>query len=242
MTDDGLKSLLTERYAMAQTPWGRWRLDLRVRWKRLTWKFVLGGALLIKRVFDVVATLGLLILLNPLLLIIALLIKLEDHGPVLFIQRRVGKHGREFRMYKFRSMFVDAESRLRALLAENQHEQGVTFKMKNDPRVTRVGKWLRKLSFDELPQLFNVVKGDMSLVGPRPPIPREVELYRPEDRRRLEVVPGITCLWQIGGRSEIDFSGQVRLDVQYIESQSFWGDLKILLKTVPAVLTGHGAY
>src|SRR5205823_6229569 len=126
--------------------------------------------------------------------------------------------------------------------AKNEHREGVTFKMKNDPRITCVGKWLRRLSFDELPQLINVLNGDMSLVGPRPPVPREVVMYSAAERRRLMATPGITCLWQIGGRAEIDFSGQVQLDVQYIESRTFWGDVKILLRTIPAVLSGRGAY
>jgi lipopolysaccharide/colanic/teichoic acid biosynthesis glycosyltransferase len=144
-------------------------------------------------------------------------------------------------MYKFRSMCPDAEARLQALLGQNHHAEGVTFKLKDDPRLTRIGKWLRKYSFDELPQFFNVLKGDMSLVGPRPPVPREVELYSLADRRRLAVKPGITCLWQISGRSEIDFSGQVRLDVRYIETQNFRVDVQILVRTVPAVLSGKGA-
>jgi lipopolysaccharide/colanic/teichoic acid biosynthesis glycosyltransferase len=128
------------------------------------------------------------------------------------------------------------------LLDKNQHKQGVTFKIKEDPRITRVGKWLRKYSLDELPQLFNVLIGNMSLVGPRPSVPREVAKYSLADRRRLAARPGITCIWQISGRSEIDFSGQVLLDVDYIESQSFWGDLQILVRTIPAVLSGRGAY
>ena len=144
-------------------------------------------------------------------------------------------------MFKFRSMCLDAEGRLKELLARNHHSEGVTFKIKDDPRLTRVGKWLRNFSLDELPQFFNVLMGDMSLVGPRPPVPREVALYSLADRRRLAVKPGLTCFWQIGGRSEIDFSGQVQLDVHYIENQSFWLDLKILWKTIPAVLSGHGA-
>jgi len=144
-------------------------------------------------------------------------------------------------MYKIRSMCLDAEQRLKELLRKNQHGEGVTFKLKEDPRITCVGKWLRKFSFDELPQFFNVLIGDMSLVGPRPPVPREVAMYSPAHRRRLAIKPGITCLWQISGRSEIDFSGQVRLDVAYIEQQSFWKDVKILARTVPAVLSGKGA-
>jgi lipopolysaccharide/colanic/teichoic acid biosynthesis glycosyltransferase len=145
-------------------------------------------------------------------------------------------------MLKFRSMRVDAEARLKELLAKNQHQTGVTFKLKDDPRITRVGKWLRKFSFDELPQFYNVLRGDMSLVGPRPPVPREVALYSLADRRRLAVKPGITCIWQISGRAEIDFPGQVQLDVRYIESRSLFQDIKILLKTIPAVLSGTGAY
>ena len=128
------------------------------------------------------------------------------------------------------------------LLQKNQHLHGVTFKMKDDPRITKTGKWLRKLSFDELPQLFNILRGDMSLVGPRPPVPREVEKYSLADRRRLHVTPGLTCFWQVGGRAEIDFPQQVELDVLYIERQNFWTDLTILLKTIPAVVRGKGAY
>jgi exopolysaccharide biosynthesis polyprenyl glycosylphosphotransferase len=195
----------------------------------------------IKRFLDIILSAAALIVLSPLFLLVAFFIKLEDRGPVFFAQRRVGKWGREFKMYKFRSMCVDAEQRLQALLAKNRHITGVTFKTKDDPRVTSIGRWLRKFSIDEFPQFYNVLKGDMSLVGPRPPVPREVAMYTPADRRRLEVTPGLTCFWQIGGRAEIDFPEQVRLDLQYIESQSFWLDLKILLRTVPAVLLGRGA-
>ena len=170
-----------------------------------------------------------------------LLIKLEDGGAAFFVQTRVGQFGREFKMYKFRSMCLDAEQRLKELLRQNQHREGVTFKLKDDPRITRVGKWLRKFSLDELPQLYNVFRGDMSLVGPRPPVPREVALYTPAHRRRLAAKPGITCIWQISGRAEIDFTGQVQLDVNYIESQSFWVDVRILALTLPAVLSGRGA-
>jgi lipopolysaccharide/colanic/teichoic acid biosynthesis glycosyltransferase len=145
-------------------------------------------------------------------------------------------------MLKFRSMRIDAETRLQELLARNKHEVGVTFKIKDDPRVTRIGRLIRRFSFDELPQFWNVFRGDMSLVGPRPPVPREVALYTLGDRRRLAVTPGITCIWQISGRAEIDFPGQVQLDVRYIESRSLWQDIKILCKTVPAVLSGKGAY
>jgi lipopolysaccharide/colanic/teichoic acid biosynthesis glycosyltransferase len=138
-------------------------------------------------------------------------------------------------------MCLDAEERLEKLLQQNHHHEGITFKIKDDPRITRVGHWLRKFSFDELPQLYNVLIGEMSLVGPRPPLPREVAKYSQAHRRRLAIKPGITCVWQISGRSEIDFSGQVRLDVDYIENQSFWTDIGILLRTVPAVLAAKGA-
>jgi lipopolysaccharide/colanic/teichoic acid biosynthesis glycosyltransferase len=144
-------------------------------------------------------------------------------------------------MFKIRSMCRGAEQRVVELLEKNKHRDGVTFKIENDPRITRVGKWLRKFSFDELPQLYNVLIGDMSLVGPRPPLPREVARYSPADRRRLAIKPGITCIWQISGRAEIDFSGQVQLDVAYIERQNFWTDLLILTRTIPAVLSGKGA-
>lgn len=206
------------------------------------WRCTIGSAYAAKRALDVIGSAAALVLLSPLFLAIAILIKLEDRGPVVFPQVRVGRHGREFRMLKFRSMHIDAEARLHGLLAKNQHTQGITFKLKDDPRITRVGRWLRKFSFDELPQFYNVLRGDMSLVGPRPPVPREVALYSLADRRRLAVKPGITCIWQISGRAEIDFPGQVQLDVRYIESSSLRQDIRILLKTIPAVLSGTGAY
>ena len=242
MTDEELRSQLVWRFTVAQRPIGRWRLNAYVMRKRIAWRAVIASALFLKRLLDIVGSGVALLLLSPLFLLIAILIKLEDRGPVILSQMRIGKHGREFKMYKFRSMIVDAEAKLAELLAQNQHAEGVTFKIQNDPRITRVGKWLRKFSLDEFPQFYNVFIGDMSLVGPRPCLRREVETYTLEQRRRLEVTPGLTCLWQIGGRAEIDFSGQVQLDVRYIESQSFWGDLKILIKTVPAVLLSKGAY
>jgi exopolysaccharide biosynthesis polyprenyl glycosylphosphotransferase len=202
---------------------------------------VVAGTSLAKRWFDIVASALLITALSPVFLLVAMLVKLEDGGSVIFAQVRVGRWGRLFNMYKFRSMCRNAEERLREILPQNQHRQGVTFKMKHDPRITRVGRWMRRYSLDELPQLFNVLKGDMSLVGPRPPLPREVDLYSMTDRRRLAATPGLTCFWQIGGRSEIDFKEQVQLDVLYIESQSLWLDLKILCKTIPAVLSGKGA-
>ena len=237
-----LPSAVLDHFAAFESPWQRRRHQLYVGWKRLVWRWLIGGTLVLKRVVDIAGSAVALLLLSPLLALIALLIKLEDRGPILFRQVRVGRHGREFKMLKFRSMRVDAEARLKELLAKNQHSGGVTFKIKNDPRVTRIGKWIRKFSFDELPQFWNVLVGDMSLVGPRPPVPREVALYTLADRRRLAVTPGITCIWQVSGRAHIDFPGQVQLDVRYIESRSFWQDIKILCKTIPAVLSGDGAY
>jgi lipopolysaccharide/colanic/teichoic acid biosynthesis glycosyltransferase len=233
---------LLEHWESLASPRGRRRLHASLRRKTLLWRWTVGGAHAVKRTLDVVGSGIALVMLSPLLLAIAALIKLEDRGPVLFPQVRVGRHGRHFRMLKFRSMHLEAEARLQELLAKNQHREGVTFKIKDDPRITRVGRWLRKFSFDELPQFYNVLRGDMSLVGPRPPVPREVALYSLADRRRLAIKPGITCIWQISGRAEIDFAGQVQLDVRYIESSSLRQDLKILLKTIPAVLSGTGAY
>lgn len=241
MTEEEIRSQLVWRFTTAQRPLGRWRLNTYVLWKRVAWQGVVGSTLFAKRVFDILISFGTLLLLSPLFLVVAALVKL-DGGPVFLAQIRVGRHGRQFRMYKFRSMVVNAEQIFEELRAKNQHIDGVTFKMKDDPRITKVGKWLRKFSVDELPQFLNVFLGDMSLVGPRPCLPREVALYTLDQRRRLEVLPGITCFWQIGGRAEIDFSGQVQLDVRYIENHDFWGDIKILLKTIPAVLFGKGAY
>jgi exopolysaccharide biosynthesis polyprenyl glycosylphosphotransferase len=198
--------------------------------------------LAIKRAMDISAAgLGLL-LLSPVLLLVALLIRLDSPGPVLFSQTRVGERGREFRCWKLRSMFIDAEERKRELEAQNEMQGGVLFKMKHDPRITRVGRFIRKASIDELPQLWNVVRGDMSLVGPRPAIPAEVAKYTPYERGRLAVKPGITCLWQISGRSDLPFDKQVALDIDYARSRSLGMDLDILLRTVPAVLTARGAY
>ena len=241
MTENQIRELLIRRYTRAQSPWGLWQLNLYVHWKRISWRWVVAGASFIKRLFDLIASSVLIVLMSPGFLLLALLVKMEDGGPVIFAQTRIGRWGRLFKMYKFRSMCRNAEERLREILPQNAHQQGVTFKMKDDPRITRAGRWMRRYSLDELPQLFNVLKGDMSLVGPRPPLPREVDMYSIADRRRLAATPGLTCFWQIGGRSEIDFKEQVNLDVLYIESQSLWLDLKILCRTIPAVLSGKGA-
>ncbi|HXU77568.1 MAG TPA: sugar transferase [Methylomirabilota bacterium] len=250
MTANDIRDRLERRFLAAQTPFGRWRLNAYVTWKRLSWQGVVGSTLAIKRAFDIVVSFTALVMFSPLYALLAVLVKL-DGGPVFFRQTRIGLHGREFKMIKYRSMCVDAEARLKELLQFNEKAEGVTFKMKDDPRITRVGRILRKSSLDELPQFLNVLRGEMSLVGPRPPVPREVALYRQQDRRRLNVKPGITCLWQvgerhggwleIGNRNQIDFAEQVHLDVRYIESMSFTRDLVLLLKTVPAILFGKGA-
>ena len=178
----------------------------------------------------------------PFFILLAILIKLDSRGPVFFVQDRVGRYGRHFRFYKFRSMYQGAELEKAKLLSQNQSTDGVIFKMKKDPRITRVGRIIRKTSIDELPQFFNVLFGDMSLVGPRPPLPSEVQKYTLEDRKRLNIKPGLTCLWQIKGRSDIPFKEQVRLDKEYIQAQSLKQDLLILLRTIPAIISGRGAY
>jgi exopolysaccharide biosynthesis polyprenyl glycosylphosphotransferase len=197
--------------------------------------------LLIKKVIDVTVSAGLLLLLSPALLAIAAAIKLTSRGPVIFAQKRVGLNGRVFSFYKFRSMYHDAEARRSTLAALNE-VSGPVFKMRRDPRITPVGRFLRKFSLDELPQLWNVLKGEMSLVGPRPPIPGEVENYERWQRRRLSMKPGLTCLWQVNGRSQIGFEEWMRLDLAYIDNWSLKLDFIILLRTVPAVLFARGAH
>lgn len=195
-----------------------------------------------RRLVDIVgAVIGLLVL-SPVFLVTGIAIWIENPGPVFFCQRRVGRFGRLFAFYKFRSMYTNAEARKVALMSANESGDGVIFKMRNDPRVTRVGRVIRRFSIDELPQLWNVLRGDLALVGPRPPVPSEVAQYTLEERKRLHVKPGLTCLWQISGRSELPFQEQVRLDMEYIGSQNLGADFKILLKTIPAVLLGRGAY
>lgn len=196
---------------------------------------------LLKRAIDVVFSACVLLLVAPLMGLIALVIKLDSPGPVLFRQVRVGKGGKPFILYKFRSMIVDAEEQKELLRGLNQAD-GPIFKMKEDPRVTRLGRWLRRLSWDELPQFFNVLRGDMSLVGPRPPLPEEVTQYQPWHMRRLEIAPGITGLWQVSGRSELPFDEMALLDIYYVEQWSPGLDFKIVLRTIPTVLFGSGAY
>ncbi len=194
-----------------------------------------------KRVFDVVLSILALIILSPVFLIVAVLVKL-DGGPVLFKQTRVGKGGKTFTFYKFRSMVVGADSpEMLQKLAEFNEADGPAFKIKKDPRITKVGRFIRKASLDELPQLVNILKNDMSIVGPRPPLVSEVECYDEYQSQRLLVKQGLTCFWQCSGRSNLSFDEWVELDLDYIEQRSFWTDIKILFKTVPAVLTGKGA-
>lgn len=194
-----------------------------------------------KRLFDVVGSLGLLLLFAPLMLVISVLIKKDDRGPVLFRQVRIGRDGREFSCLKFRTMVADAEDLLARLHAEQGYEAGL-FKMKDDPRITKPGKWLRRFSLDELPQLFNVFLGDMSLVGPRPPLPREVATYDVDAHRRLRVRPGMTGLWQVSGRSDLSWSEAIRLDLYYVDNWSMLQDLSILARTFSAVFGSRGAY
>jgi len=196
--------------------------------------------LVAKRIFDIVVSAMAVILLAPLFIGLAIAIKLESPGPVFFRQRRVGLNGREFWLYKFRSMCHDAEAKLAHVRDRNEMD-GPVFKMREDPRVTRVGRFLRKTSLDEFPQFWNVLKGEMSVVGPRPPIRSEVKLYKRWQRRRLSVKPGITCTWQVSGRNEVDFAQWMELDLHYIDNWSLWHDLKIVLRTIPAVILGKGA-
>lgn len=215
---------------------------LRVRHMKFLLSFGSGCGRIFKRWMDVCGSLAAIILLMPLFICIAIWLKLDSPGPLFYRQVRVGLYGRPFFFYKFRSMYIDSDVRRAALEKENESKDGVLFKMKNDPRITRCGRFIRKYSIDEAPQFFNVLLGDMSLVGPRPPLPSEVAQYSLDDRKRLEILPGITCIWQISGRSDIPFREQVVLDKEYIRGQSFWKDVLILFKTIPAVLAGKGAY
>ncbi|MCH6255993.1 exopolysaccharide biosynthesis polyprenyl glycosylphosphotransferase [Puniceicoccaceae bacterium K14] len=245
MEDNKVKTTdkeIADYWVKASTPTGRTSIYFRMRFKRIVWFCVVTLSLSLKRVVDIIISACALLALSPVYAVTAFLIKLEDHGPIFFKQKRVGLKGEPFFMWKFRSMVLNADEIKKQLMAQNQHEDGVTFKMKHDPRITKIGRFIRKYSVDELPQFWNVLCGDMSIVGPRPPVPQEVEMYSVEERQRLLAKPGLTCFWQVGGRSDIDFSGQVQLDVEYIRSKSVWLDLKLLFLTIPAVLLGKGAY
>ena len=194
----------------------------------------------IKRIIDIVASFTGLIVLSPLMLVVSILIKLESKGEVIFKQKRVGLNGKEFYMYKFRSMVINAEELKEQLESQNEMS-GPMFKIKDDPRITKVGKFIRKTSIDELPQLINVIKGDMSLVGPRPSLPKEVKKFEQWMMERLEVKPGLTCIWQISGRNNIDFEDWMKLDIKYVRERSFKLDMKLILKTVLVLLGDKNA-
>ncbi|MFW6389745.1 MAG: sugar transferase [Halanaerobiales bacterium] len=198
--------------------------------------------LITKRIIDIIGAITGLVLFAPLFLIISILIKLEDSkGSVIFVQERCGKNGNTFKFYKFRSMVHNAEE----LLEEIQHKNemnGPVFKIKDDPRITKVGRFIRKTSIDELPQLVNVLKGEMSLVGPRPPLPREVEEYTLYEMQRLLVKPGLTCIWQVSGRNNVEFEEWMEMDLQYIKERNLWMDIKLIVKTLPAFLGDENAH
>lgn len=199
------------------------------------------GYEVVKRLIDIIISLIGIVLSSPIMLIVALMIKLEDpKGPIIFSQVRHGQYPNTFKIYKFRSMYVDAEQRLKELQHLNE-QTGPVFKIKNDPRITKVGKFIRKTSLDELPQLFNVLKGDMSLVGPRPALPKEVEQYNEYQMQRLLVKPGITCIWQVSGRNNIGFDEWVNMDLDYIQNRSLLLDLKLIIMTIPALLGDDNA-
>lgn len=210
--------------------------------KKYSWMIIVEGTKFLKRLLDIIFSLFFLIFLSPLFALIAIAIKGFEGSPILYVTTRVGRYGKEFLFPKFRTMTIYADEIKPKLKKLNIHQDERRFKIINDPRVTSLGYFLRKSSLDELPQLWTILKGDMSLVGPRPPLPQEVKHYSVLERQRLLIKPGLTCFWQVEGRSEIPFSEQVQLDIKYIESQSFWVDCKILLKTIPAVLFGKGAY
>lgn len=195
----------------------------------------------LKRMFDIILSVLAMIILSPVFLITAVIIFAQDGGNPFYVSTRITVNGRPFRMYKFRSMVKDADKRKHELEKHNEIKDGPAFKMTNDPRITAFGRFIRKTSIDELPQLLNILKGDMTIVGPRPPIPTEVEWYTPYQMQRLSVKQGLTCYWQCSGRNEIGFDEWMRLDVQYIRDRSLWTDIKILFKTVGAVITMRGA-
>ena len=212
-----------------------------IQLRMIFWHMTIRGSACFKRFMDILLAVMSIIIGSPIFLLTALLVKVTSPGPIIFSQVRVGKYGRHFKFYKFRSMYIDAEARKAELLKHNESGDGVIFKMKHDPRITPVGRFIRKFSIDELPQLFNVLLGDMSLVGPRPPLPSEVKSYTIEERKRLNITPGITCIWQVSGRSETTYERRIMLDMYYINNWSIWLDYYIFLKTIKEVLVGRGA-
>lgn len=236
-----ISDFLINRFEKLSNPNRKLMAEFSLHLRRSMWWIASDGTLKLKRGLDIAGASTGILALSPVFAIVIAAIKLEDGGGIIYTSKRVGRHGKEFDFYKFRSMVENAEKIKDELLAQNEHAEGVTFKMKDDPRITRVGKIIRRTSIDELPQLFNILRGDMSLVGPRPPLPREVAHYKVGDRYRLEVIPGLTCLWQVSGRANLDFPQQVALDREYIHGQTFLNDLLLILRTVPAVLGGQGA-
>lgn len=236
--DDRASRMLTifakRRFESAQA-------NQRLRARMLIWSIRTKVVRSLKRALDITVASTAIIAAAPVMATTALAIRLDSPGPILFRQVRVGKDGEHFYCYKFRSMYIDAEQRKAELMVNNEAD-GPVFKIKHDPRITRVGRLIRKLSIDELPQLFNVLKGEMSLVGPRPALPSEVARYTYEQIGRLHAIPGITGLQQVSGRSNLDFKRWVELDLQYISEQSVWKDIEILVKTIPAVIFSKGAY
>lgn len=221
-------------FTIMETDVGRYNMREAYRRKSAVYK-------LIKRGMDILLSAAALIVLSPVFLVTAVAIKLEDRGPVFFVQSRAGKDMQPFAMYKFRSMYVNADEKLQEMMKDNE-QTGHAFKIKNDPRITRTGRFIRRFSIDELPQLINVIKGDMSIVGPRPILTFQMEACSQYERQRLVVQPGLTCYWQIGGRANVTWQEWVELDLDYIEDMSLWTDLKMIVKTVPAVVRGDGAY
>ncbi len=233
---------LAEYWAKAATVSGKVGLTTRAKLKRSTWAFVIGATIALKRIFDILISGFALVALSPIFGVTAALIKLDDKGPVFFTQKRIGLKGQSFMIWKFRSMVLDAEKVAQLMIEQQEARDTIEIKLKGDPRITRIGRFIRKHSVDELPQFWNVFLGDMSIVGPRPVVPAEVSDYTVEARKRLLAKPGLTCFWQVGGRTDLDFENQVRLDIEYIQSSSIWLDIKLLFLTIPAVLLGKGAY
>lgn len=209
------------------------RIDVVVKPRR-TYEFF-------KRAMDIVCSMFALIVLSPIMLLVSIFIKAEDGGSVFFAQTRVGKGGKFFRMYKFRSMCPDAEKKLKTLKKQNEAD-GLAFKMEHDPRITKCGSIIRKLSIDELPQLINIIKGEMSIVGPRPALGHEAYYYDDYQMQRLAVKPGLTCYWQCSGRSDVSFDEWMDMDMQYIKDRGFWKDIEIIFRTIPVILKHEGAY
>lgn len=221
-------------FKIVETGFGRYDMRGIYRRKSAAYK-------LIKRVMDILLSAAALVVLSPVFLITAVAIKCEDNGPVFFAQQRAGKDMQPFYMYKFRSMYVNADEKLNEMMKDNE-QTGHAFKIKNDPRITKTGKVIRRFSIDELPQLINIIKGDMSIVGPRPILTFQMEACSEYERQRLVVQPGLTCYWQIGGRADVTWEEWVELDLDYIEDMGIWTDIKMIVKTVPAVFSGDGAY